>query len=390
MTQNVTYFWSGSNHAGEIAALADSGKDLGVTVTELDKEGGAMAQLERLGDYHVTLGVTRNSSGKPIVMFNRGRGTCAKLPEGDTLVKVAGKRYMVGFRKVACNVARALNSARNVMGELLETMFGPEVGKRGAGHHVVLKLTRAGWEMTPEELAELEANGSSAFVDSGAYSEVKFTAEGPVVVEPITHESWLERLEKMTDIGRALRGRAFLVAPDMVGNQEETLKRLERYRETVCHWRDLGANVIVVLQKGKLSQLEFDAKCSEVLGFNDYVRGVPSKKAAATVEEIGELVAGLPEGTRVHLLGLSPFGKRWDEVLEAIPEGRPLLCDSVRIRALVGRKNGPGGGPRVLTKLRDEVAAEFGFEGRKLGPVESFLVKYRALCRYFEEVEATS
>jgi len=296
-------------------------------------------------------------------------------------------------------VARKLNDTANVMADLLKGMFGEAAGEKGAGHHVVLKLTRAGWEMTPEELAELNDSGVEAFVDSGAFSEVEFGPNGPTTVLPIEHEDhvvihkgkkktvpgWATRLEGMTHIASVLRERAYLVAPDKVGDQAETFERLKRYAPTVRKWRELGANVIVVLQKGELSALEFDAKCSEILGFDDYVRGIPSKKAAASPEEIGALVSGLPKGTRVHLLGLSPFGDNYDAVMAEIPEGYPLFCDSVRIRALVGRKNGPGGTRRILTKLRDEVAELLGFDPTtKLGPVESFLVKYRALCRYFE------
>jgi hypothetical protein len=279
--QTATYFWSGSNRAGEIAALAKHGKHIGVAVDALDKKGKALAELAK--------------------------------------------------------VAKSL-----------------------------------------------------VFVDSGAFGEVRFDAAAGAMadVNPISDPEWRKRLATYRQIAASLGSRCYL-APDKVGDQAETLRRLERYAQQVRELRALGANIIVPIQKGETAGPEFDRECSRILGFTDYVRGIPSKKAAATVSEIAALSRALPADARIHLLGLGPFSKRYGQVIDAIGRAPELVfCDSVRIKALVGRANGPGGGPRALTRLADEAKRDLGLSGKaRLSPEESRRVKFAALDRYFSETE---
>ena len=49
----------------------------------------------------------------------------------------------------------------------------------------------------------------------------------------------------------------------------------------------------------------------------------------------------------MHLLGLGPESPRFAAAVEAIRSGAPLVevfCDSVKLKRLVGRTNGRGGG----------------------------------------------
>ena len=91
------------------------------------------------------------------------------------------------------------------------------------------------------------------------------------------------------------------------------------------------------------------------------IAGVPMKKDATSLAQLAELVESLPwYGARIHLLGLGPQSERWDEVIALIKGIRPnasITSDSVTVRRLAGRKNGPGGGPRVLTRYSDEARA---------------------------------
>lgn len=406
----ATYFYSGSNHAGEIVGLAEQQRHIGVSINELDRAGSAMGVLRDLPRFparRVVANVARNGSGKPIIMLCRDR---ALLPQGDEAVMVAGKSYTIGFRKIAANVARAAKTGANVMSDMLQSLFGANAGVAGEGHKVVIQLNRAGWELTPEQLADWKASGSQVFVDSGAFSETKlnaphkcgtgkackagtcigndnlpFPSRPPfewVVVKPITGKEWKKRLAAMTKIAEALGSKCYLVAPDMVGHQDVTLERLAEYVEVVKRWRELGANVIVVLQKGALSQIEMDVECQKVLGFSDYVRGIPSKKAAATTAELVELANALPAGTRLHLLGLGVEGDRYAEVLAVMPADRPLFCDSVGIKRLVGRTNGPNKGPRPLTAIRDAILAEWRLTEEAAKAVVA-KVKAEMLRRYF-------
>jgi len=411
-TSAATYFWSGSNRPGEIAALAKHGQAIGVAVDALDKAGRGLRSLELLGSKRISVNVAQNGSGKPILMLSRNR---AELPTDDTEVRVGGQGFVFGFRKIAVNVARSAKGGSNVLSDLLRGMFGHDAGARGKGHRVTLERTAKGWAMSEVELEAAKSSGAKVFVDSGAFGEVslnvphKCSAKSKacrvgtcvgngnfkhpeaepftfVDVKPIDDAEWIRRLDAYKRIALALGSNAFLVAPDKVGNQAETLRRLARYADRVRELRSLGAQIIVPLQRGEMTGAEFDSACSEVLGFSDYIRGIPSKKAAASVAEIAALSASLPADARIHLLGLGPFGDRFAEVVAAIGRAPELVfCDSVRIKALVGRTNGPNGGRRILTALTDRVKAALGFSGgSKLRPADADRVKFGALDAYFE------
>lgn len=202
-------------------------------------------------------------------------------------------------------------------------------------------------------LAAIEENATfdvPVFVDSGAFSEVTpnfpgtkgFDAAMPVginVTAPISDDEWKRRLAIYKRLAVALGDNLYPVAPDMVGFQAETLERLERYAPEVRELRELGANVIVPLQGSPdgLSLSEMDARVCEILGFDDYVRGIPSNKAPATVESILELLTRA-EVKAVHLLGIGPkAGRKFLDRLEAIKAARAdveVLCDAVLITSL--------------------------------------------------------
>lgn len=247
-------------------------------------------------------------------------------------------------------------------------------------------------------LLGLKGERTLVFVDSGAFGEVDATLK---VKKPITDEEWETRLacyDRLAPLGEQL----FVVAPDRVGCQETTLARLTKYAERMRALRAKGVRVIVPLQRGALTSYEFDVRVREILGFADYVRGIPSKKGAATPELVAELANGLwldaavPKPVRVHLLGMGPNADRYEAMAAAVmfnlPGTAPVLipglttqptltCDSVRIMALVGKNNGPGGGPRPITKAREEVLAEAAARGEELTVTET---KHRTLFRVNE------
>jgi hypothetical protein len=382
-----TYFWSGSNRAGEVLALARHGQPIGVAVDTLDEGGAGLRALLSLAARRTRFvaGVTRARGGAPIVMFDRRRAAYRGLPQGDVAGFVAGRRVTVAFRKIAVNVARGVAGGANELGSLLRRLFGPDAGARGEGHRVAIEFTPRGWELSVAEADALDRSEVPVFVDSGAFSEVRFDARAGRMVDcaPISHEEWVRRLDVYRQLAERLGSRVLLVAPDKVGDQGETLRRLARYAPQLRRLRDMGAQIIVPIQRGAVAPAAFDARCAEILGFGDFVRGIPSKKAAATVEQIAELSAALPADARVHLLGLGPFGPRYRRVMAALSRPAELVsCDSNRIRALVGASNGPGGGPRVLTRLTWNVKRALGIAGAAEGSVAE-LVKFWTLDAYF-------
>ena len=239
---------------------------------------------------------------------------------------------------------------------------------------------------TEAELHQLAGRGVCLFVDSGAFSEVEFNAphectkrcskakkpcigegnlphpEHPentfVVVREIRDEDWERILALYERLARSLGSALYVVAPDRVGDQGVTADRLARYADRVRKLRDLGANVIVPIQRGALSAERFDRKVERLLGFADYVRGIPSKKGATPVAELAAFVKGLRRRVarpRVHVLGKGlPYTKEAEAAAYAAAlAGCEVTSDSVRICAICGEG-------RALWVEKRRVAAELG------------------------------
>lgn len=211
------------------------------------------------------------------------------------------------------------------------------------------------------ELAKFSFNGGpKLFVDSGAFSEVEFHKNGPPTVKKlITDKVWRKRLALYEKLAEMYGPRCYLVAPDQVGNQKVTLERLAKYAPEISACAALRANIIVPVQKGPTPMSVFYQRACDALGLRDTpIAGIPMKKDATSLAQLIELVDSLPWfGARLHLLGLGPQSDRWDEVISAITSRRPnavITSDSVTVRRLAGRTNGPGGGPRILTRYQDE------------------------------------
>lgn len=210
------------------------------------------------------------------------------------------------------------------------------------------------------------------FVDSGAFSEVDRTGK---VVHPITDAAWVERVRVMHRIAATFGPaapagdhgpRVWVVSPDRVGDQAETLRRMAMHADALRGMRALGARVIVPIQRGSLRAADFDAACTDALGFKDYVRGIPGNKAAMPEDELATFLrARRPRA--VHLLGIGPRSASYrplrDVMDRMIPEAE-VSCDSNALAANVGHTNGRGGGPRRLTAWQEH------FSGRASGVCE--------------------
>jgi hypothetical protein len=223
-------------------------------------------------------------------------------------------------------------------------------------------------EAAEQALVNLAGMLTKVFVDSGAFSEVGFGPQGPFVKEPITAEKWAERLGLYLRLAPVLRHQLYVVAPDQVAFQRETLERLQRYAGEMRIVRSHRANVIVPVQKGELPMAVFFDRARELLGFEP-IAGVPMKKDATSVEELRAFVAAA-QPRAVHLLGIGPDSRGFSAAVAAIREAAPntrIFCDSVAIRRMVGRTNGKGKGPRRMTAAQDRVrAAKPGASSREV------------------------
>lgn len=191
------------------------------------------------------------------------------------------------------------------------------------------------------------------FVDSGAFSEVAFGPAGPKVVKPIPDAAWARRLALYARLS-VLGPRLHVVAPDRVGDQEVTLARMRQYALEMRQLVNWGVDVLVPLQQGRLSLIDFERAAADALGLrpNQYTPAIPSKKDATPTQDVLDY-ARVRQPRRMHLLGLGIDSPRLPAILEGLERVSPgtvLTLDSNRITASVGRDK-PGG--RKLTAASD-------------------------------------
>lgn len=208
-------------------------------------------------------------------------------------------------------------------------------------------------------LVSLAGTSTKVFVDSGAFGEVAFGPDGMFVKKLITPEEWTSRLDLYERLASALGKQLYAVAPDQVGNQPVTLERMRTYRERIQKIRKTGASILAPIQKGDLSMADFDRQVEKALGFSDFVRAIPMKKDATSVEELRAFMRER-KPRRIHLLGMGPGAKIYSEVIKMIHEiapGTSVTLDSVKITSAVQRpEKGP---PRKLTAAQDRVRAKY-------------------------------
>lgn len=201
------------------------------------------------------------------------------------------------------------------------------------------------------------------FLDSGAFSE---RATG----KPIT--DWPERLltyaAAVRGCTRAARWFApgeldevptgcavYVVAPDCVGDQVKTLRRLHAYRDEVRELARLGARVIVPVQRGDLSLADFWRAELAILGPGDWIAGIPCKRSATCPAAFARF-AREARPRAVHFLGLGPTRGTFGAFLAAARAvGAEVSCDSGLLRRLAGATNGRNGGPRAITAARAQL-----------------------------------
>jgi len=227
--------------------------------------------------------------------------------------------------------------------------------------------------------------GVESFVDSGAFSEVEpnvphkcdkkckkagsdcpgagtlpFPSYPPyymVVVDPMTHAKFTKVLALYTRLAVALGNQVYLVVPDCVGHQDVTQIRQAKYAGAIRQLRALGANLLVPMQKGEMTQVEFAEVTDEVLGFTDWIPSFPCNKAPTSPEELAAFIEARNPPV-VHLLGIGPRRKAFAKYVAAAGGAR-VLHDSCLITETVGKSNGRKNhcdetfkGPRVYTKAQ--------------------------------------
>jgi hypothetical protein len=207
-------------------------------------------------------------------------------------------------------------------------------------------------ELNDEAIYFLESLQQPVLIDSGAFSEVVFGPKGATVVQPIAAHNWRRRLAIYLRLGRALGTNAFVVAPDRVGDQVETLRRLDAYKCELKAIAATGAQVLIPLQVGELSNPEFFHAANRAAGIS-MVPAMPMKKKATEIDALVSFVRQVTPPA-MHLLGIGITQRKGQELLKILTHFLPdaqISLDSNRLRAVIGQN-------RPLTVAERKLRAE--------------------------------
>ena len=171
----------------------------------------------------------------------------------------------------------------------------------------------AGKLTTPQTVLSLPKylnRGGKVFIDSGAFTTFR-------TKEPMDWRKVMGRyasIANLTDRPENL----FVVSPDCVGDQAGTLALIEAWRDQLVSLIDIGAKVIVPLQCGALPAQDMIDRVAGILGTREWVAGIPSNKAAMTIEECATLTHD-----QFHILGRVTFNEEQSLRIEALRRNTP-------------------------------------------------------------------
>ncbi len=203
-------------------------------------------------------------------------------------------------------------------------------------------------------LSQLAGRGTPVFVDSGAYEE--FTKQ-----RPISDADWSGVLGVYDQIAKAYRQDAYLVAPDKIGDQRETARRLAKFMPTLVGLaKKRKANLLLVAQGGATPRWKFwNAEVAKLrragVPASKIVGAMPMQAKAAKIPELVEFVKRAKGLRMIHLLGIGPG--RVEAAYDAVKKARPdlrVIFDSVLITRGVGR-GFLGVEPQIYTYAQDLV-----------------------------------
>ena len=220
-------------------------------------------------------------------------------------------------------------------------------------------------------LDHVAGRGVPVFVDSGAFPEFSCMLEAAKSgADPSDCEigpaEWRRRLGLYEEIAKQFRSNANVVAPDMIGDQVKTERRLRDYggllKKTAATYK---AWILLVAQGGRVPLHTFWERMRKLLvskgvPSSRIVAAIPMKKKPPSLQQIAEFVRKT-KVDRIHLLGIGPG--RIGRVLDVIEKNRTgkltVTYDSVLIKRGVGRGvEWLGVVPEVYTYAQDIVRYE--------------------------------
>jgi hypothetical protein len=263
-----------------------------------------------------------------------------EMPQTGKPLSTADKRQLISLFQnnlLVTYFPSALRNVSEIMGFAGKNQnLGITVGKCGGNCLKALK-----------SLASDPTFHGTVFVDSGAFSEVK--GKPP---------NWKKVFKVYDELADLYGSRLYIVAPDKIGDQEETYRRIYTYVHQLKRLYDKGANIIVALQGqnldpedakdrwlelGSYSLVEYEKLITQLFNqvrIDNFVRGIPvTVKSPYDLWDVQELLTNAPQFQRLHLLGKSPIAPDWEE-WESMLIKFPWLdvtLDAARVPALVGK-----------------------------------------------------
>ena len=210
-------------------------------------------------------------------------------------------------------------------------------------------------------ITRLAGTGMPVLLNSGSFKEF-------VTGVPIDDMEWRLRLdlyERMAqDFGRQL----YLVAPDKLNDQEETLARLELYAFDMHLLALAGANVLLNMGSGDMAPDKFLAVAEDLLGAK-VIPSFPMHEGLAHAHHVIDYVRSThPE--KIHLMGLKD-GKESQDLLTTLWGIQPDLMISQD--ALFLRPSGQTNTPEQPSLIWDNVE-----------PLADLLEEQGALMSFFD------
>lgn len=152
--------------------------------------------------------------------------------------------------------------------------------------------------------------GGRVFIDSGAFT----TERTGDLLDWSRIIGIYETIAELTDRPANL----YVVAPDKVGDQKETLELLQRHEPRLHNLLAMGVQLIVPLQRGLLPASMMLAAVQDIFKSNRFIAGIPSNKAAMSIDECRSL-----KHHSFHILGRVQANASQADRIDALMANNP-------------------------------------------------------------------
>lgn len=215
-----------------------------------------------------------------------------------------------------------------------------------------------------ELLIEYANRNGQLLLDSGAFRVFKHNIKHELS-NTLDFQRVFKHYAEIID-GCIYAGSVIFVAPDVVGEQTQSLSLLLKYNEQIKPLLAKGASIMIPLQNGPQTLTEchdFALSVIPVQYHHQIVIGLPSNAEALSASNIISFLK-LTKPIRVHFLGSSE--SQLVHHAKYVSPGSELSCDSTRIRKLLGQG-------KILTTMHRSIvdkAIEAVWSGSKVPHLE--------------------